>query len=276
MISKFGVESTCIRPTGLIKLEKTCVLEAYFQGKSSFDSFVVIDSSRLREAIHEVYPEAAKSMKEDLHMTVSYPGKHKVPGLSVVNAAVYKHGYDFPKVNLHVNEIHVSDDNKFASAVVAAIDTSIMFSFDNNGTPAHLTLWGYPPVMAGRKLLGQPLALRNPFIHVTDERVEASLAEKVKELQDLREAKEASERIAGALTRHTQVVDKLLTRWVIRVQTATRAWLARRRASRMRRMRRLTRAQRAVLGRFAKTAAARFRQRKADYYADYYGDYDYW
>lgn len=166
-----------IHSFGLITLNETCVLDAYFDS-NHYDSFKVKDSSALKKAIARVNTRAALYMGDDLHMTVCYPRKGVVPGLSKADAVTFANYEDFPVVQLLVNEIHVSRDGKFGTAVIAGIDSAALFKFNNNGTPAHITLWGNPPVMAGRQLIGLPLALRSPFIQVTAEQVGAGMAAK--------------------------------------------------------------------------------------------------
>eukprot|EP01033_Poteriospumella_lacustris_P017771 gene17771-12731_t len=171
-------------PTGIIQLADDCVLEARF-GSGYYDAFNVIDSAPLRAAIEKVHPWAATQMKRDLHMTVSYPSKRQVPGLSEEYAQVFRYGEDFPAVKLRVREICVSDCKRFGAAVVTAVESAVLFSFDNNGTPAHLTLWGCPPVQAGLMLIGRPIVVQQPFIRVTDERKAAGVVAKLKEIEDL-------------------------------------------------------------------------------------------
>eukprot|EP01033_Poteriospumella_lacustris_P015211 gene15212-10879_t len=172
-------------PTGIIQLADDCVLEARF-GSGYYDAFNVIDPAPLRAAIEKVHPWAATQLKRDLHMTVSYPSKRRVPGLSEEYAQVFRYGQGFPAVKLRVQEICVSDCKQFGAAVVTAVESAVLFSFDDNGTPAHLTLWGYPPVQAGLMLIGRPIVVQQPFIRVTDERKASGVAAKLKEIEDLK------------------------------------------------------------------------------------------
>eukprot|EP01033_Poteriospumella_lacustris_P015215 gene15215-10882_t len=174
-------------PTGIIQLADDCVLEAVF-GSGYYDAFNVIDPAPLRAAIEKVHPWAATQMKRDLHMTVSYPSKRRVPGLSEEYAQVFRYGQGFPAVKLRVREICVSDCKRFGAAVVTAVESAVLFSFDDNGTPAHLTLWGECPEL----LIGRPIMVQQPFICVTEERFAAYMAAKLKEIDDLKRCESGS------------------------------------------------------------------------------------
>lgn len=175
-------------PTGIIQFADDCVLEAVFRC-GHYDAFHVVDPAPLRTAIEKVHPWAATQMKRYLHMTVSYPSKHRVPGLSEEYAQVFRNVQYFPAVRLIVREICVSDCKYFGAAVVTAV---VLFHFDNNGTPAHLTLWG----QCSEGLFWQPTVIQQPFISVTEERYAAGIVAKLEEIQDLNRSLENAKRWA--------------------------------------------------------------------------------
>lgn len=253
-----------IKLRGLIKLDTVCILDAHFRS-GHYDGFHVNDSSPLKAAISKVDPKVALLMNSDLHMTVQYPSRRKVPGLSEAAAVTFSRYNDFPTVKLHVAEIHVSSDGKFASAIVHAIDTVIMFDFNNNGTPAHLTLWGYPPVMAGHQLIGLSLELRIPFIQITEDCVLEIMETKLKISNELSDLKVAFRKL-----------DNVFSSRVMLIQSNVRKWRARQLVGNMKCMKRLSTAQRGRLVRFLKVWREGFlaRQRFIDSMYDDYDSYD--
>jgi hypothetical protein len=226
------------------KLGEVCIVEAFFT-KRHYDSFVVRDSASLRTAIAKVHPATAMMMKAQLHMTVRYPSCGVVPGVSS------EHHWMFesigPGVLLHIAQIYVASD--VASAVVCGVDTPHMFTVpsESNRKPAHLTLWGHPPVRGGEVLVGKSLALRNPFMQMTEERLVAALAahtERYAGLQSrLSEAQSnwfqlntdnyhlaAKARNIEAenrkLEHHSEVIRGLFNSRVVRIQAQVRRFLA--------------------------------------------------
>jgi len=264
---------------GLIKLDELCVLEARFES-NYYDSFKVKDSSAIKAAIEKVNPSAAIKMNRNLHMTVSYPGKQRIPGLSEADKETFADSSDFPTVLLQIAEIHLSRDGNFAAAVISGIDSAVMFAFNNNGTPAHLTLWGYPPVMAGQQLIGLPLALRSPFIQVTAERVAASMASKNEQIKSLKLCISKTERELLDANALIGVMHQILNRWIVCIQSNVRLWLARRLVTNLRCMNRLSSAQRSTLRRFIQkmknaTATQSHRENDNDFNNFDYEYYDY-
>ena len=223
---------------GLVKLEAVCTLEAFFDRSAFYDAFSVQNIAPLKEAIAKINPDAAARIKTNLHMTVKYPGRGKVPGLSEEDNDLYSSGVS---VLLHITEIFVSV--AVGSAVVSGIDAPTPFTepSKSNGRPAHLTLWGNPPVMAGSVLIGKPLFLRDPFIQVTEERLMAALKVHCKKAQDLSKmvAKLTSE--MGIVKRRNQEVEKTVgiidgtisPRFVLPIQAAVRRFLTLRHVARV-------------------------------------------
>ena len=230
---------------GLVKLEAVCTLEAFFDRSAFYDAFSVQNIAPLKEAIAKINPDAAARIKRNLHMTVKYPGRGKVPGLSEEDNDLYSSGVS---VLLHITEIFVSV--AVGSAVVSGIDAPTPFTepSKSNGRPAHLTLWGNPPVMAGSVLIGKPLFLRDPFIQVTEERQMAALKVHCKKAQDLSKmvAKLTSDLAnltfeMGIVERRNQEVEKTVgiidgtisPRFVLPVQAAVRRFLTLRHVARV-------------------------------------------
>jgi hypothetical protein len=230
---------------GLVKLEAVCTLEAFFDRSAFYDAFSVQNIAPLKEAIAKINPDAAARIKRNLHMTVKYPGRGKVPGLSEEDNDLYSSGVS---VLLHITEIFVSV--AVGSAVVSGIDAPTPFTepSKSNGRPAHLTLWGNPPVMAGSVLIGKPLFLRDPFIQVTEERQMAALKVHCKKAQDLSKmvAKLTSDLAKltfemGIVERRNQEVEKTVgiidgtisPRFVLPVQAAVRRFLTLRHVARV-------------------------------------------
>ena len=146
--------------------------------KGHYDSFVVDQesSNELIELIWKTCPGTkAKLSKRRLHMTTKYPsgGKLEIPGDTGLGSLLT--GRPSPgfrgnfKIQVHITEFFISRDEHFASIPIAGIDTPFMFTPASKrvGTPDHLTLWGYPPVQAGRTLIGRKLALREPYMQET-------------------------------------------------------------------------------------------------------------
>ena len=230
---------------GLVKLEAVCTLEAFFDRSAFYDAFSVQNIAPLKEAIAKINPDAAARIKTNLHMTVKYPGRGKVPGLSEEDNDLYSSGVS---VLLHITEIFVSV--AVGSAVVSGIDAPTPFTepSKSNGRPAHLTLWGNPPVMAGSVLIGKPLFLRDPFIQVTEERQMAALKVHCKKAQDLSKmvAKLTSDLAKltfemGIVERRNQEVEKTVgiidgtisPRFVLPIQAAVRRFLTLRHVARV-------------------------------------------
>ncbi len=262
-----------IQPTGFITLQEECILEAVFRSHY-YDAFDVLNAEPLKRAIEQISPRAASKMKANLHMTVAYPGKGKVPGLSEAYTMVFKKASSaFPSVFLHIREIYVTPDQQFGVAPVAAVDTAIPFMFNNNGTPAHLTLWGNPPVEAGRSLMGKSLNLRNPFIEVTDERAAACISAKLNQIQDLQTTVYSLNRDLSKVRCHITVLENVMKRRVTILQGAVRRWMARLRRSRICRLRRLTPGQRVALTKFILRWIESYKEKRYVHFNDYY-DYD--
>jgi hypothetical protein len=165
-----------IKPWGLIKLEETCVLEAFFGKGRGYDAFNVRDSSALKAAIEKVCPAFVASLvRSALHMTIHYPSRVEAPGISSGDQEVFSCGREEAVVLLYVNEIHVDRGASHAAAVVSGIDTPALFASPalSNGRPAHLTLWAMDNNRAGMQLIGKALSLRTPFMEVSRERMMA-------------------------------------------------------------------------------------------------------
>ena len=155
------------------------------------------------------------------------------------------------KIKLHVAEVFVSENQQLASVVINGIDTPAMFMPQSGavGTPEHLTLWGHPPVMAGRSLIGLPLTLRTPYMQVTAECLQNSLRLMGGLLDELRLQQQDSrgrfatiqsdlareKRTLRALRQHSTIVDALLISKTIRLQAMARSFFARRAVGRVKR-----------------------------------------
>ena len=223
-------------PELIVQLEEICTLEAVFKS-GYYDSFVVRNSVPLKTAIARVCPKTASRMKTDLHMTVAYPGRGEVPGLSVGFRKLFRH---LP-VLLHVKEIYVGDD--VGSAVVFGIDAPASFTEPSvsNGRPAHLTLYGHPPVRAGSVLIGKQLALRKPFIQISEGYMQALLNMQSKFIDDLKIRQRETvrklyevEQHVGIIEKHMGVIGAMVSRPAMIIQTVLRRFLAQQLVARIR------------------------------------------
>ena len=180
---------------GLVKLEAVCILEAFFYG-NHYDSFVVRDSTPLKEAIAKVNSGAAEKMKSALHMTTKYPGIRRVQVTNREDADLFCNGTG---ILLHIKEIYI--DNRVGAAVVSGIDAPADFiePSNSNRRPAHLTLWGNPPQMAGEALIGKSLELRKPLVQVTKERLFVAMKSQCTRARDLSNKLSESTRLTWEL-----------------------------------------------------------------------------
>ena len=212
-----------------VELEEECTLEAVFQS-GSYDSFIVLNSDPLRCAIEKVRPDVARGMKSNLHMTVSFPGRRNLAGLSTGFCDVLRR---LP-VLLFVRKIYVGDG--VGSAVVYGINAPVRFMtpMESNGRPAHLTLFGNPAEKAGRVLIGKKLELREPFIQVCPGYMEALLKAQIKFTDDLNRAQQMAFAKVRVLEQHLGVIGPILSRHVVPIQAAVRRLLAQQKLVRLR------------------------------------------
>lgn len=263
-----------IRPIGLIQLHEVCVLKAQFSSRF-YDCFNVKDISPLKNAILKIYPNIEKriSSDRDIHMTIRYPGYGDIPGLSQEDSGILTcdrrlDSDKLPSVLLYITEIFVSRDGQFASAVVFGIDSPILFDspMKSNRKPAHLSLWGYPPVRNGELLIGQTIALRDPFIRITETILVDTVKTHFRNFQ-------AVQRDFYKVNDNLEVIERLLVRRVIRIQTFIRYWQSKRYVAWLFRFRSLSKYHRNVLKDFIGRWKTAFMKAKQQRYNDEYGDY---
>lgn len=149
-------------------------------------------------------------------------------------------------------------------------------SFDVDDS-SHLTLFGTPAVNAGVLLIGKALNLRSPFVQVMEERVLENLKEfHVLKLSHL----ETTVKLDKTL-RHVSVLERVLTPWVVLIQSCIRMWIDKKFVSKVRCMGRLTTAHRkaltSLIAHWRANSYFKYKFNRVGYDDDYgYGDYEDW
>lgn len=282
-----------IQPVGRIRLESVCELEATFR-TAYYDGFFVNDSTPLQKAIANVSPFCASRMERQLHMTVRYPGRGKIPSMSDEDAEAFGQGSNFPAIRIFVRDIYVSKGRNLAAAVVFGVDTAVAAMINvgdiNGSTPPHLTLWasgGYRPVSAGLQLVRLQLETRTPFVQATADCMRSFVKKQRDTIAKLNKIIAEKSSLVYQVTRerdmlksHATVVDGLIVRRALLLQATVRKWLKRIRTDRWLRMQKWSAKQHSLLRQMLQQWLRRrwpWRRCYNSYgYGYLYDDYDYY